>query len=175
MMGLENTGDIPFRYVYLHGLIRDENRAKMSKSRGNVIDPVQSIEQYGTDALRFALSTGNSPGNDMLLGAAKLEGSRNFTNKLWNAARFVIGNLGEEGIAAPAAGLPAEDRWIMSRLNRLVADMGAGDAPSGHDQRTSRPPGVGRDPSHDHDRHPFRVSPSGNTTRCGGMDRGLAR
>ncbi len=124
MMGLENTGDIPFRCVYLHGLIRDENRAKMSKSRGNVIDPVQSIEQYGTDALRFALSTGNSPGNDMLLGAAKLEGSRNFTNKLWNAARFVIGNLGEERIAAPGTGLPAEDRWIMSRLNRLVADMG---------------------------------------------------
>jgi valyl-tRNA synthetase len=87
MMGLENTGEIPFRHVYLHGLIRDETRTKMSKSRGNVIDPVKSIEKYGTDALRFALSTGNSPGNDMLLGKAKLEGSRNFTNKLWNAAR----------------------------------------------------------------------------------------
>jgi len=123
MMGLENTGDIPFRYVYLHGLIRDENRVKMSKSRGNVIDPVRSIEKYGTDALRFALSTGNSPGNDMLLGAAKLEGSRNFTNKLWNAARFVIGNMDGGETAAAPSDLPAEDRWILSRLNRLIADM----------------------------------------------------
>ena len=123
MMGLENMGDIPFRHVYLHGLIRDENRVKMSKSRGNVIDPVRSIEQYGTDALRFALSTGNSPGNDMLLGSAKLEGSRNFTNKLWNAARFVIGNMNAGETEAPPAVLPAEDRWILSRLNRLVADM----------------------------------------------------
>jgi valyl-tRNA synthetase len=124
MMGLQNTGEVPFRYVYLHGLIRDETRAKMSKSRGNVIDPVRSIEKYGTDALRFALSTGNSPGNDMLLGAAKLEGARNFTNKLWNAARFVVGNMDAGGAAAPPAGRPAEDRWILSRLNRLVADMG---------------------------------------------------
>jgi valyl-tRNA synthetase len=123
MMGLENTGRIPFRYVYLHGLIRDETRTKMSKSRGNVIDPVQSIEQYGTDALRFALSTGNSPGNDMLLGASKLEGSRNFTNKLWNASRFVLSNL--DGTETPNGGgsLPAEDRWILSRLNRLIADV----------------------------------------------------
>ncbi|MCJ7522834.1 MAG: valine--tRNA ligase [Dehalococcoidia bacterium] len=122
MMGLENTGDIPFRYVYLHGLIRDETRTKMSKSRGNVIDPVKSIEKYGTDALRFALSTGNSPGNDMLLGATKLEGSRNFTNKLWNAARFVISSLDGAERAIPSGGLPAEDRWILSRLNRLISD-----------------------------------------------------
>ncbi|UCG83348.1 MAG: valine--tRNA ligase, partial [Dehalococcoidia bacterium] len=123
MMGLENTGQIPFRHVYLHGLIRDETRTKMSKSRGNVIDPVQSIEQYGTDALRFALSTGNSPGNDMLLGKTKLEGSRNFTNKLWNASRFVLSNLEGVEITAPSGDLPAEDRWILSRLNRLIADV----------------------------------------------------
>ena len=123
MMGLENTGDVPFRSVYLHGLIRDETRAKMSKSRGNVIDPVQSIEQYGTDALRFALSTGTSPGNDMLLGSSKLEGSRNFTNKLWNAARFVLSNLDSVEIETLHGSLPIEDRWILSRLNRLIADV----------------------------------------------------
>jgi valyl-tRNA synthetase len=122
MMGLENTGEIPFRYVYLHGLIRDETRTKMSKSRGNVIDPVQSIEKYGTDALRFALSTGNSPGNDMLLGKTKLEGSRNFTNKLWNAARFVLSNLDSAEPAAPSKNPFTEDRWILSRLNRVIAD-----------------------------------------------------
>ncbi len=93
MMGLENMGEVPFHTVYLHGLIRDEKGEKMSKSRGNVVDPVGIIEKYGTDALRFALSTGNSPGNDMKLNPQKLEGSRNFANKLWNAARFVVGNL----------------------------------------------------------------------------------
>ncbi len=123
MMGLENTGDVPFRSVYLHGLIRDETRAKMSKSRGNVIDPVQSIERYGTDALRFALSTGTTPGNDMLLGSSKLEGSRNFTNKLWNAARFVLSNLDSVEMETPPDSLPIEDRWILSRLNRLIADV----------------------------------------------------
>ncbi|MDP2954015.1 MAG: class I tRNA ligase family protein, partial [Chloroflexota bacterium] len=90
MMGLENMGDIPFHTVYLHGLIRDEKGDKMSKSRGNVVDPVQLMEKYGTDALRFALSTGSTPGNDMRLSPQKLEASRNFANKLWNAARFVL-------------------------------------------------------------------------------------
>ncbi len=123
MMGLENTGDIPFSKVYLHGLIRDEKGEKMSKSRGNVIDPVKSIEKYGTDALRFALSTGNSPGNDMRLSPQKLEGSRNFTNKLWNAARFVISNLDGQDVGVIPAALPAEDRWILSRLNRLTAEV----------------------------------------------------
>lgn len=122
-MGLENTGEVPFRKVYLHGLIRDEKGEKMSKSRGNVVDPVQAIERYGTDALRFALSTGSSPGNDMRLTPQKLEGSRNFANKLWNAARFVISNLDEGGMKAPASILPTEDRWILSRLNRLLAEV----------------------------------------------------
>ncbi len=123
MMGLENTGEVPFHKVYLHGLIRDETRTKMSKSRGNVIDPIQSIEQYGTDALRFALSTGTSPGNDMMLGSRKLEGSRNFTNKLWNAARFVISNLDGVETKTPLGITTAEDRWILSRLNRLIAEV----------------------------------------------------
>jgi len=122
MMGLENTGKVPFRQVYLHGLIRDEKGEKMSKSRGNVVDPVLAIEQYGTDAVRFALSTGNSPGNDMRLGAHKLEGSRNFANKLWNAARFVITTMDGKSLGPIAASLPMEDRWILSRLNRTIAE-----------------------------------------------------
>ncbi len=123
MMGLENTGDVPFRHVYLHGLIKDDKGEKMSKSRGNVVDPSQTIEKYGTDALRFALCTGNSPGNDMRLGSHKLEGSRNFANKLWNASRFVIGNLHDVELETPSGVLPPEDRWILSRLNRTTADV----------------------------------------------------
>ncbi|MDY6892938.1 MAG: valine--tRNA ligase [Chloroflexota bacterium] len=123
MMGLENTGEIPFHKVYLHGLIRDEKGEKMSKSKGNVVDPVQAIEKYGTDALRFAISTGNSPGNDMRLSPHKLEGSRNFTNKLWNAARFVIGNINSEEATIPVETNLVEDRWILSRLNRLTAEV----------------------------------------------------
>ncbi|MFC1963666.1 valine--tRNA ligase [Chloroflexota bacterium] len=123
MMGLENTGNIPFSRVYLHGLIRDDKGEKMSKSRGNVVDPVQSIEKYSTDALRFALCTGSSPGNDMKLGTQKLEGSRNFANKLWNAARFVISNLNDDDTVISPDALLAEDRWILSRLNRVVADV----------------------------------------------------
>jgi len=123
MMGLENTGEVPFHKVYLHGLIRDETRTKMSKSRGNVIDPMETIEKYGTDALRFALSTGTSPGNDMMLGSHKLEGSRNFTNKLWNAARFVISNLDGVEPETTRGISTAEDRWILSRLNHLIAEV----------------------------------------------------
>ncbi|MBM3156563.1 MAG: class I tRNA ligase family protein, partial [Chloroflexi bacterium] len=123
MMGLENTGDVPFRTVYLHGLIRDEKGDKMSKSRGNVVDPVKTIDKYGTDALRFALSTGNSPGNDMKLSPQKLEGSRNFVNKLWNAARFVITNLDGTDLKINRSALRTEDRWILSRLNHLTAEV----------------------------------------------------
>ncbi|MDP2949169.1 MAG: valine--tRNA ligase, partial [Chloroflexota bacterium] len=93
MMGLEDTGNIPFKYVYLHGLIRDEKGEKMSKVKGNVLNPIDLLEQYGTDALRFALTTGTSPGNDIKLASSRLEAARNFANKLWNAARFVIRSL----------------------------------------------------------------------------------
>ncbi len=122
MMGLENTGEVPFHKVYLHGLIRDEKGEKMSKTRGNVIDPADVMNVYGTDALRFALTAGNAPGNDIRLMPQKLEGGRNFANKLWNTAQFVISNL-DGGAKAPPYPLPAEDRWILSRLNRLIANV----------------------------------------------------
>ena len=93
MLGLENTGREPFHTIYLHGLIRDANGAKMSKSRGNAMDPLLLVDRYGTDALRFALTTGTSPGNDLRLTDGKLEASRNFANKLWNASRFVLVSL----------------------------------------------------------------------------------
>ena len=127
MMGLENTGEIPFRTVYLHGLIRDERGEKMSKIKGNVLNPLDAIKQYGADALRLAATTGNSPGNDVRLSPQKLEAGRNFANKLWNAARFVIQSANNSEISVSRtsllneSSLPAEDRWIRSRLNRLVA------------------------------------------------------
>jgi valyl-tRNA synthetase len=122
MLGLENTGDVPFRKVYLHGLIRDEKGEKMSKSRGNVVDPLGLMDRYGTDALRFALVAGNAPGNDIRVSAQKLEGGRNFANKLWNASRFILGNLDGEVGEMPHP-LPVEDRWILSRLNRLIVSV----------------------------------------------------
>ena len=90
MMGIENTDREPFHTVYLHGLVLDPQGVKMSKTKGNVLDPLDLIDLYGADALRFALTTGNSPGNNMRLNEQKLEASRNFANKLWHAARFVI-------------------------------------------------------------------------------------
>ena len=126
MMGMENAGDIPFRTVYLHGLVRDPEGAKMSKSKGNVKDPLDLIDAYGADALRFALTTGTSPGNDMRLTDAKITSSRNFANKLWNASRFVVANLERSGVR-PSWERPdtshVEDRWIVSRLNRVAAQV----------------------------------------------------
>ena len=124
MMGLENMGEAPFHTVYLHGLVKDDRGVKMSKTRGNVMDPLQVIDEYGTDALRFALTTGNTPGNDMRISEGKLEASRNFANKLWNASRFVIMSLPESPPAEDWSSLKPqhlEDRWILSRLNRVVA------------------------------------------------------
>jgi len=126
MMGIEDTGDIPFRTIYFHGLVRDEKGDKMSKTTGNVIDPLEMIEQYGTDALRFGLITGTSPGNDSKLSLVKLEAGRNFANKLWNAARFVIRNLDGRQVDAGVQKdlLPAEDSWILSRLNGTISNVG---------------------------------------------------
>ena len=122
MLGIENTGEAPFHTVYLHGLVLDPEGVKMSKTRGNVLDPLELIDIYGADALRFALTTGNSPGNDMRLNESKLEASRNFANKLWNAARFVLSRLedaqGLEGWHQPR-GLHRHDRWILSRLDTV--------------------------------------------------------
>ena len=127
MMGIENTGQVPFRTVYLHGLIRDANGDKMSKTRGNTLDPLELIDRYGTDALRFALSTGTAPGNDLRITEGKLEASRNFANKVWNAARFVITALeGKDGLAG-WRDLPRlehrEDRWIVSLLDRVTTEV----------------------------------------------------
>ena len=119
--GLEHMGRVPFDTVFIHGLVRDAQGRKMSKSLGNGIDPIEIIDRYGADALRFMLSTGNSPGNDMRFMPEKVESSRNFANKLWNAARFLLMNL--EGHEVPA-GLPAaltlDEKWIVSRFNTLV-------------------------------------------------------
>jgi valyl-tRNA synthetase len=136
-LGLYNMEEVPFRHVYLHGLIRDAQGRKMTKSRGNVVDPLELIEKFGTDALRFTLATGGTPGNDFRLFDEKLEASRNFANKLWNAARFVVQSFGEETIALPSTGpasaradWPLEDRWIVSRtlatardVNKLLGDF----------------------------------------------------
>ncbi len=127
MMGIENTGDIPFRTVYLHGLVRDAQGAKMSKTRGNTLDPLDLIEQYGTDALRFALTTGTAPGNDMRITTGKLENARNFANKVWNAARYVMTALPEPEDLAGWHDLASvehrEDRWIVGRLHRVTAEV----------------------------------------------------
>ena len=118
---LEYTGQVPFDTVLIHGLVRDAQGRKMSKSLGNGIDPLEIIENYGADALRFSLATGNSPGNDMRFLPEKIEASRNFANKLWNANRFILMNLSED---EPAPYIPenlaTEDKWIISRFNTLV-------------------------------------------------------
>ncbi|MBQ5994585.1 MAG: valine--tRNA ligase [Clostridia bacterium] len=121
---LEYTGKAPFDTVLIHGLVRDALGRKMSKSLGNGIDPLEIIDKFGADALRFTLATGNSPGNDMRFSDEKVEASRNFANKIWNAARFILMNLGEN---EPAPHIPdnlsIEDKWILSKYNRLVKDV----------------------------------------------------
>lgn len=137
VMGLKFTGEVPFRYVYLHGVVRDETGRKMSKSLGNVIDPLDLIRQYGNDALRFTLLTGSTPGNDMKLSVQRIEGNRNFANKIWNASRFVLMNLADHDVPLNEASksynmhytLPATeqlgltDRWILSRLQSVQNEV----------------------------------------------------
>jgi valyl-tRNA synthetase len=125
MMGLSFTDNVPFYTVYLHGLVRDEHGQKMSKTAGNVIDPLEMMDEYGTDALRFTLLTGSSPGNDMNLSVERVASNRNFANKIWNAARFLVSNLdGETPIGGPPRdGLPLADRWILSRLHHLIESV----------------------------------------------------
>jgi valyl-tRNA synthetase len=127
MMGIENTGEVPFKTVFLHGLIRDATGAKMSKTRGNTMDPLELIDKYGTDALRFALTTGTAPGNDLRFTESRLEAARNFANKVWNASRFVMTSIqGKDGLDG-WFDLPApehrEDRWIISRLNKTTEEV----------------------------------------------------
>jgi valyl-tRNA synthetase len=128
MSGLEYTGQPPFKVVYLHGLIRDEHGKKMSKTAGNVIDPLVVMDEYGADALRFTFLTGATPGNDMNLSVERIASNRNFCNKIWNATRFVVSNTGaafESGSAVTwnLSGLTMPDRWILSRLNRLIVEV----------------------------------------------------
>ena len=135
MAGLEFTGKPPFYIVYLHGLVRDAKGRKMSKTLGNVIDPLEVIEKYGADALRFTLATGSAPGQDINLSMERIEGSRNFANKIWNMGRFVVSNLealsGEERDALAdvtfgpdeLAALPLPERWIVSRIHQLIAEV----------------------------------------------------
>ena len=123
--GCEQMKKIPFRTVLIHGLVRDDKGRKMSKSLGNGIDPLEVAEKYGADALRFNLITGNSPGNDMRFYTEKCEAMRNFANKVWNASRFVMMNLGDlETYALPAAeAVEREDKWVLSKLNTLVKEV----------------------------------------------------
>ena len=125
MMGLKFMGREPFRDVYIHALVRDAEGQKMSKSKGNVIDPLEVMDKYGTDALRFTLAAMASPGRDIKLSEERIEGYRNFANKLWNAARFILMNLDGPRTDAPVADRPVADRWIFSRLHRCIGEVTA--------------------------------------------------
>jgi valyl-tRNA synthetase len=119
--GMENMGETPFKHVFIHGLVRDSDGRKMSKSLGNGIDPLEVIDKYGADALRFSLVTGNSPGNDMRFYYERVEANRNFANKLWNATRFVLMNLSDDFV--PTESDAVEDRWIRSRVQETAKSM----------------------------------------------------
>ncbi len=120
----EQMGQEPFKTVFIHGIVRDAQGRKMSKSLGNGIDPLVVIDQYGADALRFTLATGNSPGNDMRFSDEKVGASRNFANKLWNASRFILMNIGDDEIpCALPASLALEDKWVISLLNALAKEV----------------------------------------------------
>ena len=122
--GLEHMNEKPFSTVFIHGLVRDAQGRKMSKSLGNGIDPLEIIEKYGADALRYALATGNSPGNDMRFSDEKIEAARNFNNKIWNASRFVLMNLDIEDVKLPSTDeLEIEDKWILSLYNKTVKEV----------------------------------------------------
>ncbi len=124
---LEHTGQVPFNKVFIHGIVRDSLGRKMSKSLGNGIDPLEIIAKYGTDALRFSLVLGISPGNDIRYMPEKLESASNFANKLWNASKFVLSNMPEDGSKLAEDKLPEnlcyEDKWILSKLNKLVREV----------------------------------------------------
>ena len=122
--GYEQMGEAPFHTVLFHGLVRDSEGRKMSKSLGNGIDPLEVIDKYGADALRLTLITGNAPGNDMRFYWERVESSRNFANKVWNASRFIMMNIGDEKLTKPSFDkLAPEDKWILSRVNTLAKDV----------------------------------------------------
>ncbi|MFN8384300.1 MAG: valine--tRNA ligase [Anaerolineales bacterium] len=123
MSGLEYTGQVPFHTVYLHGLVRDEHGQKMSKTKGNVIDPLIVMNEFGTDALRFTLLVGSTPGNDTNVGLKKVEANRNFANKLWNAGRFVINAIDSQTEKTELGEYTLADSWIWSKLQQLTRDV----------------------------------------------------
>ncbi|MBR6570433.1 MAG: class I tRNA ligase family protein, partial [Clostridia bacterium] len=120
--GVEEMGETPFKTVLIHGLVRDELGRKMSKSLGNGVDPLEIIDKYGADALRFSLAMGVSPGNDTRYSDEKVESARNFANKIWNASRFVLMNTETREAINPAK-LQLPDKWILSRLNKVIAEI----------------------------------------------------
>jgi valyl-tRNA synthetase len=121
--GYENMGERPFKTVLFHGLVRDSQGRKMSKSLGNGIDPLEVIDQYGADALRMTLITGNAPGNDMRFYYERVEANRNFANKIWNASRFIMMNIEGKEVTDASGALEPVDRWIISKLNSLVKEV----------------------------------------------------
>ena len=122
--GMEHVEKEPFKTVFIHGIVRDSQGRKMSKSLGNGVDPLEVVEQYGADALRFTLATGNSPGNDTRFQMERIEANRNFANKIWNASRFVLMNLTIDKIELPAADkLELSDRWILNKYNELIGEV----------------------------------------------------
>ncbi|MBQ0066933.1 MAG: valine--tRNA ligase, partial [Phascolarctobacterium sp.] len=123
IMGMEFMKDIPFEKVFIHGLVRDSQGRKMSKSLGNGIDPLEVVEKYGADTLRFMLITGNTPGNDMRFYWERVESTRNFANKIWNASRFALMNMEGYSAEAKLAPLNLSDKWILSRLQHTAADV----------------------------------------------------
>lgn len=120
--GVEQIGKVPFYNVFIHGIVRDENGKKMSKSLGNGIDPIEIINEFGADALRFTLATGNSAGNDMRFMKDKILANRNFTNKVWNATRFIMMNIDDDVKAKIPTKLNIEDKWILTQLNYLIKE-----------------------------------------------------
>ena len=125
VFGIEVMGEVPFKYVNIHGIVRDEQGRKMSKSLGNGIDPLKVVEEYGADALRFSLAAGTSPGNDMRFYDSKVRAASNFANKIWNASRFVAMNLQGRNLSCDLSGLELDiaDKWILTRLNRVAAEV----------------------------------------------------
>ena len=115
--------EVPFKTVLIHGLVRDAQGRKMSKSLGNGIDPLEIIDRYGADALRFTLATGNSPGNDMRFSDEKVNASRNFANKIWNASRFILMNLSDDVEPGLPETLNIEDKWVLSKYRTLVREV----------------------------------------------------
>jgi valyl-tRNA synthetase len=128
MMGLKFMGDVPFRDVYIHGLVRDERGEKYSKTRGNVVDPLDLIDRFGADALRFTLAALTMPGSDLKLSESRTEGYRHFANKIWNASRFALMNLenfdpGEVAAKVPPEDFSLPDRWIQGKLNQVIREV----------------------------------------------------